>query len=346
MRIGSLFSGVAGLDRAVSEVFGAEVAWHSEVDPAASKVLAHHYPGVPNLGDITQIDWNAAPPVDIICGGWPCQPFSLAGKRKGINDERALWPHVARAIRELRPRYVALENVSAVLTAGEFDRVAADLAACGYRFAWTCARASDVGAPHRRERVFILASSADAPRNGWHTRRTESTGQQRGSHALVSDHRTDLDLLPTPRTSDTNGAGHHGDGGMDLRTTIDLLCTPSVADSEGGHLNRSGARNGDLLLPGQAREMAPPWGKYEPAIRRWETVLHMPAPSPTEPNRNGNPRLSAEFSSWLMGWPAGWVTDSTIGISRNDQLRCVGNGVVTLQAIAALRYLLAIEAAA
>ena len=85
------------------------------------------------------------------------------------------------------------------------------------------------------------------------------------------------------------------------------------------------------------------WGKYEPAIRRWEQIVG-PAPPPTEPNKNGNPRLSAEFSQWLMGWPDGWVTDPAIGISRNDQLRIVGNGVVSLQAAAALRYLLAVTA--
>ncbi len=86
------------------------------------------------------------------------------------------------------------------------------------------------------------------------------------------------------------------------------------------------------------------WGKYEPAIRRWEHLTR-PAPVPTEPNRNGNPRLSAAFSEWLMGWPAGWVTDPAIGISRNDQLRIVGNGVCVQQAVAALRYLLNVSEA-
>ena len=83
------------------------------------------------------------------------------------------------------------------------------------------------------------------------------------------------------------------------------------------------------------------WGKYAPAIVRWESLTR-PAPAPTEPNKNGNPRLSAAFSEWLMGWPAGWVTDPAIGISRSDQLRIVGNGVCPQQAAAALRYLLAV----
>jgi len=83
------------------------------------------------------------------------------------------------------------------------------------------------------------------------------------------------------------------------------------------------------------------WGKYEAAILRWE-ALTRPAPAPTEPNKNGNPRLAAAFSEWMMGWPAGWVTDPAIGISRNDQLRIIGNGVVPQQAIAALNRLLGI----
>ena len=80
------------------------------------------------------------------------------------------------------------------------------------------------------------------------------------------------------------------------------------------------------------------WGKYAPAIRRWEQVTR-PAPSPTEPNRNGNPRLNPAFSEWMMGWPAGWVTDVP-GISRNDQLRIIGNGVVVMQAVSAFQWLL------
>jgi DNA (cytosine-5)-methyltransferase 1 len=308
-------------------------------------VLAHRWPGVPNLGDITTVDWSEVPAVDILCGGWPCQPFSLAGKRKGIHDDRALWPHVAGAVRLLRPRIVVLENVSAVLTAGEFQRVANDLAESGYQFGWTCARASDVGAPHRRERVFIVA----AAQSGSAAVRVDTAGTpgpQAGAHPGdgSGDHRrerSDVELLPTPRTSDTNGAGHHGDGGMDLRTTVSLLCTPSASDGAGGKTSRSGNRIDEPLLGGQAREMATAWGKYEPAIRRWENLTG-PAPAPTEPNKNGNPRLSAAFSQWLMGWPDGWVTDPAIGLSRNDQLRIVGNGVCPQQAAAALRYLLTI----
>jgi DNA (cytosine-5)-methyltransferase 1 len=82
------------------------------------------------------------------------------------------------------------------------------------------------------------------------------------------------------------------------------------------------------------------WGKYEEAVRRWEGVLGRPAPSPTEPNSKGNPRLAPAFAEFMMGWPEGWVTDPAIGLTRNDQLKAIGNGVVPHQAIAALRSLL------
>jgi hypothetical protein len=94
-----------------------------------------------------------------------------------------------------------------------------------------------------------------------------------------------------------------------------------------------------------ATQPATAWGKYEPAIRRWEHLAG-PAPAPTEPNKNGNPRLSAAFSQWLMGWPGGWVTDPAIGLSRNDQLRIVGNGVCPQQAAAALRFLIQVAGGA
>lgn len=287
MRIGSLFSGAAGLDMAVEEVFGGHTVWHSEIDPAASKVLAHRFPNTPNLGDITSVEWADVPEVDVLCGGFPCQDVSAAGKRAGIKDGR-------------------------------------------------------------RERVFIVASAADAPRDGWHQGRPESARLIGGSDAALRCDEAAVELLPTP----------------------------SAADGGGGHLNRSGERGGELLLPGIARahatgdlvptprssdcfgagahgdggmdlrtfviENASQWGKYAPAIARWEAVLGRPAPPPTEPNRNGKPRLSAAFSEWLMGWPEGWVTGPDIGISRNNQLRIVGNGVVPRQAAAALRYLLAV----
>lgn len=149
LKIGSLCSGFGGLDLSVMDVLDAEIAWHCQYDPDdkhqyAAKILDAHWPGVPNHGDITAVDWTSVEPVDILTAGFPCQPVSNAGKRKGHEDDRWLWPDVADAVRALRPRLVFLENVSAILVRG-FGAVADSLAALGYDFAWTCLRASDVG---------------------------------------------------------------------------------------------------------------------------------------------------------------------------------------------------------
>jgi len=92
VKLGSLCSGYGGLDAAVAQVLGAEPVWHAEVDRAAAKVLEAHWPGLPNHGDITTADWSTVEPVDVLAAGWPCPPFSLAGRRRGRADERHLWP--------------------------------------------------------------------------------------------------------------------------------------------------------------------------------------------------------------------------------------------------------------
>ena len=162
LRIGSLFSGYGGIDVAVQVVFpAARPAWFVERDAAPAAILAHHWPDTPNFGDITAIDWGTVPPVDILTGGYPCQPFSHAGRRKGEADERHLWPYVREAIRHLRPRYVFLENVAGHRSLG-FDQVLGDMAKDGLHAWWTSLRASDIGAPHHRERLFILAAFPDS----------------------------------------------------------------------------------------------------------------------------------------------------------------------------------------
>lgn len=154
--IGSMFSGYGGLDLAVAARYRAQVVWHVDNDKAACRVLAARWPGVPNLGDVTEVDWATVPPVDILTAGYPCQPFSQAGKRRGTDDPRHLWPHVADAVRHLRPRIVVLENVARHLRDG-FSIVLADLAALGFDAEWGLVRASDAGAPHRRERLWVVA---------------------------------------------------------------------------------------------------------------------------------------------------------------------------------------------
>ncbi|OKJ33204.1 hypothetical protein AMK22_20595 [Streptomyces sp. CB01580] len=165
LRIGSVCSGYRGLDMAVEAVFGGTTAWVSDIDPGANRILAHHWPDVPNLGDITTTDWSAVEPVDIFCGGYPCQPFSLAGHLKGTDDERHIWPHIARALGVLRPRLAIFENVANHLRLG-FADVLADLARLGFDAEWRLVRASEVGAAHQRNRLIVLAWSTDAASSG------------------------------------------------------------------------------------------------------------------------------------------------------------------------------------
>ena len=155
LRIGSLFSGIGGLDLAVEAVTGGEVAWFCEADPYARRVLAKHWPGVPIFEDVREL--SQPPAVDVLCGGFPCQDISNAGKREGIDGRKSgLWREFARLIRDVGPRWVFLENVAAVTVRG-IGRVLADLASCGFDAEWGCLRASDVGAPHQRSRWFAVA---------------------------------------------------------------------------------------------------------------------------------------------------------------------------------------------
>ena len=184
-RIGSLFTGTGMLDLAVQSIFGGEVVWHCEFDAAASKVLAHHWPDIPNLGDITAVDWTAVEPVDIVCGGFPCQDVSAAGQKAGLHpDTRSgLWSYMAEAVNVLKPSVVIIENVRGLLSAKahrstmESDdpavdvpvlraagAVLGDLAQIGYDARWKVVAASDVGSCHRRERVFIVAHPCDGGR--------------------------------------------------------------------------------------------------------------------------------------------------------------------------------------
>jgi DNA (cytosine-5)-methyltransferase 1 len=164
LTVGSLFSGIGGIDLGLERA-GMTVKWHSEIDPYACRVLKKHWPDVPNLGNIKEIDWATVELVDVIAGGYPCQPFSTAGKRQGDKDERHLWPYFLRAISELRPRFALLENVRGHLSMG-FDRVLGDLAEIGYDAEWQIVSAASVGAPHRRDRIICVAYPSEQYSNG------------------------------------------------------------------------------------------------------------------------------------------------------------------------------------
>ncbi len=192
MLAGSLFSGIGGLDLAVEAVTGARTVWQVERDAWCRSVLARHWPEARRYDDVMTAgtEGQELERVDIIAGGFPCQDVSVAGKRAGLTggERSGLWSEFARIVRVVRPRFVFVENVAGLLSM-EFGRVLGDLAALGFDAEWGVFRASDAGAPHRRERVFVLAVAdtdalgrggrCGAPGPGW---RDESAN---GSEAVA-----------------------------------------------------------------------------------------------------------------------------------------------------------------
>ena len=142
-----------------------EVVWQVEVDEWCQRVLAKHWPDVPKYGDIRELAGDELEAVDLICGGFPCQPVSVAGQRRGTEDPRWLWPEMARLVRILRPRYVLVENVPGLFHQG-FGDVLGDLAESGYDAEWDCISAAALGAPHLRKRIFIVAHTTGTRRDG------------------------------------------------------------------------------------------------------------------------------------------------------------------------------------
>ena len=566
----SLCTGYGGIDIALERAFGAETVAVSDIDSGACKILAHRYPHVPNIGDMTSVDWREwAGKVDIISAGYPCQPFSAAGQRRGTADERHLWPVIADALAVIRPPLCVFENVRGHLSLG-FDEVVRDLHQLGYDVFWYGVKASDVGAAHHRFRLFIFGVDRNerAVRSGSDRRRgldrdspgrrnlprtnegrddgQGAAGPERVERALrregdrgargnlddaqdlrvdtdrggrLSDHLDRASLAAREGRSGghragvsaaARGAGEepstwpHLDGGGEgacgnasethqggepsrtrpgaadaagcdagrgipvglvvgaerfahgagrvfgeapddgshgrrapLRDANSELvddsgergCVRADADDSGRgrewwlraierHAHRPGRANGlrgaaepaalvaiptptaerdgntpethlarkpgrkvvtsldvvvNHMLPSPTANLgqngggqhpdkrkagghsvsiedavhalptaatSQDWREYEPAIRRQEAAFGYPAPLPTEPNKNGKPRLSAEFSSWLMGLEPGWITD-TPGITRNEALKAAGNGVVPQQCEAAARRFLA-----
>lgn len=423
LKLGELFAGFGGLGMAVEEVFDAELTWYAEFDDAPSKIMAHHWPGIPNHRDVTTVDWSQVEPVDIISGGSPCQDLSAAGRRAGMTEgtRSNLWVSMREAIATIKPTYVVWENVRGAYSAkassasdlepadgsvgvGAGDnlralgRVLGDLADLGYDCQWRGLRAADVGAPHGRFRVFILATQRGAkPSDADHA---GLEGQRDSSGTAPSERHRHTGACSDGTATDTNDERSDGRG---ERTEQDRWGEPAdsghvTADPEhDGHASSAGGRSDGTTVaprsrsgsvqakehgeptrghladsePGRVQTKATPepsgngrnerrpeseglqgrsdatkrssshginWGVYAPAIRRWE-ALRGTAPAPTELTAKGKHRLNAAFAEWMMGLAPGHVTDVP-GLTRNEELKAIGNGVVPQQAIAALKHML------
>ena len=349
--IGSLFTGYGGLDMAVQSVYGGDLAWYAEIDAAACKVLTAHHPDVSNLGNVNSIDWTTVPPVDILTAGYPCQPFSHAGNRKGSDDERHLWPRVRDAIGTLRPGLVVLENVAGHLTLG-FADVLADLAHLGMSAQWGVVRASDAGACHQRKRLFIIAYPNSQRLEGFNS---SPRAAQTGRYGHFEQGPIGLFAANAGGERYGSGEGSAGMAGMGGAAKVSGWQASAAwsqsragghepaANTVSGSFRGTGATQNGLRVTAECRDQpaadtaVTDWGKYEPAIRRWGNVIGRSAPAPTIPGHEGRPRLSPRFVEWMMGLPDGHVTGH--GLKGNACLKMLGNGVVPQQAILALRLL-------
>lgn len=316
LTIGEIGAGYGGLAMAVQEVLGGQLIWVSENAPGPGMILARRFPGVPNAGDMTKVPWEAVKPVDILCAGLPCQAVSQAGPRKGTEDERWLWDEFLSAVRRMSPRpgLLILENVQGMLTWKRGRAVASvipALAEMGYMGLYGVVAASDAGAPHQRKRWFLAAENTDSATGGqW---RVSAPRQAPGRRSRADAGGRGGALVP-----DTLRGGLEGlwpDPGPDEEWP---------AEAAVGHGSPRGGSDAY-------------WGRYAPAIRRWERVLGRASPCPVEPGRTGF-RLSPAFVEFMQGLPEGWVTD--IPLSRREMLSALGNGVVPQQAVLAIRLLL------
>jgi DNA (cytosine-5)-methyltransferase 1 len=274
----SLCTGYGGLDLAVEEFFDAELIGCADIDKSASLAIEKHFK-VPNYGDIRNI-LNLDLEIDILTAGYPCQPFSHAGNRKGLNDERHIWPYIAQIIGNFRPDIVILENVRGHLSLG-FKEVLADLAENGYDAKWDIIRASEVGAPHQRARLFVIAYSNSPTRK--QSRRVDRAIRSQTSEILNG----------TDRQESWNSNKVIGN-------------TNDQQLSTNGQTSRLG--------------------------RRFKTRFELQMQTPPDALVDG--KLNTRFVEYMMGLPEGWVTD--LPISRAQQFKLLGNGVVPQQAYYAL----------
>lgn len=224
----SLFSGIGGLDLA-AEWAGFETVAFVERDPYCQRVLAKRWPGVPIIDDVRQVadtagagsggvsgggqsrqprTWGDGAPIRLVSGGFPCQPHSVAGKRKASADDRDLWPEFARVIREIRPRWVVAENVPGLLHSESgrfFGAILGDLADMGYSAGWGVWGAADVGALHQRDRVFIVGYAASFGLDAAPATRPGEHQGQRSSAAGRSS-------IPAPSLAYADEPGSQGHG--------------------------------------------------------------------------------------------------------------------------------------
>lgn len=299
MNVGSLFSGIGGFDLGLERA-GMRVVWQCESDDFCRRVLAKHWPDVPCFDDVRNLSrTSGTPPVDVLCGGFPCQDISVAGKGAGITGARSgLWSEYARLIGELRPRYVVVENVSALLARG-MGRVLGDLAALGYDAEWDCIPASAVGAPHQRDRIWLVAY----PGGEWSL---ADAGRERGS---VGGEAGDV-AAPARR-----GQGARQERQRDGHAFDDRRPDVAYAHDAGREQRRR-----PVAVPAQ-----------QPAAKRRSEVVADPEGERRGAPRSARSQAGADLGLVNAGW---WLVEPDVGRvadgvpQRVDRLRAIGNALV------------------
>lgn len=294
MKIGSLFTGIGGLEIGFCDTvtsiapYGNDIEWIAETDENALKILEHStmFHGVPNLGDVTKINWTTVPNVDCITGGTPYQDFSHLGTRKGLDGEKSsLLFTFIEAVKAKKPDYVLWENVTGALTKGAYDVLLDALNEADYSTSSVILPASRLGMPHRRNRLFVFAE------------RTEGCVIPFNEQLVKVMPDTRLRCLPTPN-----------------RSYVDGRKSP-------GHSERPSFYDLKQWSEDEVR------ASYGAAIERWERTLGREAPPLAKPRGT----LNVEFIEWMMGFPKGWVIDVN-DVSRTAKLAALGNACTPQQA--------------
>jgi DNA (cytosine-5)-methyltransferase 1 len=375
----SVCSGIGGFDLAAEMTGAIETVAFSEIEPFCCRVLAHHWPGVPNLGDMYGItaarlrEVGIEPSeIDLLLAGVPCQGNSQAGKRRGRQDERNLWPETARILREIRPRWLVVENVAGLLSAstlrgdredhGVFGDLLRDLAAMGYSAGWVVYGAADVGAPHLRERVFIVAYLADA--EGSSDADVASCGRRDLALECSEFGSDDRDCV-----GDSSARIRYGEPATASRAS-DLADTEQrqlqrqrgcgdVADAPGASArsrdqrqwNGNPARDGGEDIPGDGQAVA---GLARSQGRRTSGSArkHRQAEPGLGHESHGVPRGLARYSRRVGIWPSGpheaqhdWEPPRTTTGTKDrvSKLKALGNSIVPQQAYLVLQAIVACE---
>lgn len=342
MRVLDLFSGIGGFSLGLERAGMRTVAF-AEIDPFCRRVLAKHWPGVPIYDDVRSVtadrlraDGIAA---DVVCGGFPCQDISVAGKGAGLAGERSgLWVEFARIVGEVRPRFAIVENVSA-LTARGLGTVLGDLAAIGYDAEWHCIPASAVGAPHRRDRIWIIAyPNADGRRQS--RERQSEHCVIKGASGCESD-----GLCPGGRRDGADVADAGCVGGEPRRAAGHVARSAGAGEGEGHQRQRHGGAAGNRGADVADADGAGCATGGRSRIDREGSAGTVAAPSDAPMADSGRARPSAPELAPVLGtrrWHEGraatergwWRAEPAVGRvadgvpHRVHRLRSLGNAVV------------------